>query len=117
MCGKSYFNVAYCRVLDPHGQLTSRRRSASVNSRDHHLGSLAEDPAEEDQVHETDSETVNSGGCAQFNISLFFSIIRTNQVHFLFKIYFNNILYMFRRDKLFILRTQLLRMIKVELPL
>lgn len=49
------------RVLDPHGQLTSRRRTASVNSREHHLGSLAEDPAEEDQIHDTDTETVNSG--------------------------------------------------------
>jgi len=70
LCFKIYFHVANCRVLDPHGQLTSRRRSASVNSRDHHLGSLAEDPAEEDQVHDTDSETVNSGGCAQFSTSL-----------------------------------------------
>jgi hypothetical protein len=70
LCDKTYFHVANYRVLDPHGQLTSRRRSASVNSRDHHLGSLAEDPAEEDQVHDTDSETVNSGGCAQFSTSL-----------------------------------------------
>ena len=69
--GKSYFHVANYRVLDPHGQLTSRRRSASVNSRDHHLGSLAEDPAEEDQVRDTDSETVNSGGCAKFSTSLY----------------------------------------------
>ncbi|PSN55450.1 hypothetical protein C0J52_05691 [Blattella germanica] len=52
------------RVLDPHGHLTSRRRTASVNSRDHHLGSLAEDPAEEDQIHDTDSETVASGPVA-----------------------------------------------------
>ena len=49
------------RVMDPHGQLTSRRRTASVNSRDHQLGSLAEDPAEEDQIHDSDSETVASG--------------------------------------------------------
>jgi hypothetical protein len=60
------FDVVNCRVLDPHGQLTSRRRTASVNSRDHHLGSLAEDPAEEDQVHDTDSETVNSGESSHF---------------------------------------------------
>jgi hypothetical protein len=71
LCGKGYFRVVNCRVLDPHGQLTSRRRSASVNSRDHHLGSLAEDPAEEDQVHDTDSDTVNSGECAQFSTSLY----------------------------------------------
>ena len=69
---KSYFNFAKRRVLDPHGHLTSRRRSASVNSRDHHLGSLAEDPAEEDQVRDTDSETVNSGGCENFSTSLYF---------------------------------------------
>jgi hypothetical protein len=56
-----HFNVMQCRVLDPHAQLTSRRRTASVNSRDHHLGSLAEDPAEEDQIRDTDSETANSG--------------------------------------------------------
>jgi hypothetical protein len=71
LCSKIHFHVANCRVLDPHGQLTSRRRSASVNSRDHHLGSLAEDPAEEDQVHDTDSETVNSGVYAQFSTSLY----------------------------------------------
>jgi hypothetical protein len=71
LCGKNYSHVSNCRVLDPHSQLTSRRRSASVNSRDHHLGSLAEDPAEEDQVHDTDSETVNSGGCVQFSTYLY----------------------------------------------
>jgi hypothetical protein len=70
--GKSYFDFANCRVLDPHGQLTSRRRSASVNSRDHHLVSLAEDPAEEDQIHDTDTETVNSGTSQRFNTSVHF---------------------------------------------
>ncbi|XP_047000975.1 chitin synthase chs-2 isoform X1 [Schistocerca americana] len=45
------------RVLDPSGHVTGRRRTTSVNSKDHHLGSLAEDPAEEDQIHDEDSET------------------------------------------------------------
>ncbi|GLG95121.1 Chitin synthase 1 variant A [Gryllus bimaculatus] len=48
------------RVMDPTGQITGRRRTISVHSRGDHLGSLAEDPAEEDQIHEDDSETVTS---------------------------------------------------------
>nr|CAD7200070.1 unnamed protein product [Timema douglasi] len=48
------------RVLDPHAHHTSRRRTTSVNSRDNHLVSLHEDPAEEDQIHDEDTETVSS---------------------------------------------------------
>ncbi|XP_067001404.2 chitin synthase chs-2 isoform X2 [Anabrus simplex] len=48
------------RVLDPTGHINGRRRTVSVNSRADHLGSLAEDPAEEDQIHDEDSETVTS---------------------------------------------------------
>ncbi|CAG2066458.1 unnamed protein product, partial [Timema podura] len=47
-------------VLDPHAHHTSRRRTTSVNSRDNHLVSLHEDPAEEDQIHDEDTETVSS---------------------------------------------------------
>ncbi|KAJ8875330.1 hypothetical protein PR048_023225 [Dryococelus australis] len=47
-------------AMDPHGHHTSRRRTISNNSRDNHLLSLHEDPAEEDQVHDDDSETVTT---------------------------------------------------------
>lgn len=49
------------RVLDPHGHVSGRRRTTSVNSKDHHLGSLAEDPAEEDQIDVDDTDTEASG--------------------------------------------------------
>ncbi|XP_063242061.1 chitin synthase chs-2 isoform X2 [Bacillus rossius redtenbacheri] len=47
------------RTIDPHGHHPSRRRTTSNNSRDH-LGSLHEDPAEEDQIHDDDSETLTT---------------------------------------------------------
>lgn len=48
------------RAIDPTGQIVGRRRTVSVHSRADHLGSLAEDPAEEDQIHDEDSDTVTS---------------------------------------------------------
>ena len=54
--------VCVCsRVVDPQGQHGGRRRTASAGSRDHHLGSLAEDPTEQDQLHDSDSETATTG--------------------------------------------------------
>ncbi|XP_034230764.1 chitin synthase chs-2 isoform X3 [Thrips palmi] len=50
------------QVVDPQGQHSGRRRTASAGSRDHHLGSLAEDPAEEDQLHDSDTETATTEG-------------------------------------------------------
>uniref|UniRef100_A0A1B6CU26 chitin synthase n=1 Tax=Clastoptera arizonana TaxID=38151 RepID=A0A1B6CU26_9HEMI len=51
------------RVMDPHGQIIHRRRTTSASSRDHHnLSALAEDPAEEDQLHDEDTDTASTGG-------------------------------------------------------
>lgn len=49
--------------MDPHGQVLGRRRTTSASSRgDHHaLGALTEDPAEEDQLHDDNSDTVSTG--------------------------------------------------------
>ncbi|XP_075212205.1 hyaluronan synthase-like protein kkv [Lycorma delicatula] len=52
------------KVMDPHGQLIGRRRTTSASSRgDHHggLGALTEDPAEEDQLHDDNSDTISTG--------------------------------------------------------
>lgn len=51
------------RVMDPHGQVIGRRRTTSASSRgDHHggLGALTEDPAEEDQLHDDNSDTIST---------------------------------------------------------
>lgn len=50
------------QAVDPQGQHAGRRRTASAGSRDHHLGSLAEDPSEEDQLNDSDSETATTEG-------------------------------------------------------
>lgn len=53
--------------MDPHGQIVNRRRTTSASSRDHHnLGALAEDPAEEDQLHDEDTDTASTGGSGKF---------------------------------------------------
>nr|XP_018916999.1 PREDICTED: uncharacterized protein LOC109044007 isoform X3 [Bemisia tabaci] len=49
------------RVIDPQNQLIIRRRTISCSSRDHGLGPVGEDPAEEDQIHnDDDGETIAS---------------------------------------------------------
>lgn len=49
-------------AVDPQGQHGGRRRTASAGSRDHHLGSLAEDPSAEDQLNDSDSDTATTEG-------------------------------------------------------
>nr|ADR73029.1 chitin synthase [Laodelphax striatellus] len=52
------------KVMDPNCQLISRRRTTSASSRgDHHGGALhalTEDPAEEDQMHDDNSDTMST---------------------------------------------------------
>lgn len=55
------------RVVDPHGHvIVNRRRTTSGSSRDHHnhghhMGALAEDPAEEDQMNDDETDSVSNG--------------------------------------------------------
>ena len=53
--------MSLSRVLDPHGQVTGRRRTTSINSRDH-LGSVQEEHAEENNTEDEETETTTSVG-------------------------------------------------------
>ncbi|XP_054284217.1 chitin synthase chs-2-like isoform X1 [Macrosteles quadrilineatus] len=64
------------KVVDPHGHVVvSRRRTTSASSRDHShghghghghgMGALAEDPAEEDQLHDDESDTGSTGSTGE----------------------------------------------------
>lgn len=48
------------KIVDPHSQVTGRKRTASASSKDHNLVALAEEPAEEDKDSE-DSDTASTG--------------------------------------------------------
>ncbi|KAK3909060.1 Chitin synthase chs-2 [Frankliniella fusca] len=58
--GKRLQNIE--QVVDPQGQHGGRRRTASAGSRDHHLGSLAEEHSEEDHLNDSDSDTATTEG-------------------------------------------------------